>query len=59
VDRSIPPKAELLSLSLALSLVLGITITSYRTWAAYKRESEQQALIQSIIADANALLSSR
>ncbi len=58
MDRSIPPKAELLSLFLALSLVLGITITSYRTWTAYKRENEQQALTQSIMADANALLSS-
>ena len=43
---------------MALSLVLGITITSYRTWAAYSRQSEQEALTQSILADANALLSS-
>jgi CHASE3 domain sensor protein len=58
VDRSIPPKAEFLSLVLALSLVLGITITSYRTWAAYGRQFEQEAITQNILADANALLSS-
>jgi PAS domain S-box-containing protein len=43
---------------LALSLVLGITITSYRTWAAYGRQFEQEAITQNILADANALLSS-
>ena len=58
MDRSIPPKAEFLSLVLALSLVLGITITSYRTWAAYGRQFEQEAITQNILADANALLSS-
>ena len=58
MDRSIPPKAELLSLALALSLVLGITITSYRTWTAYSRQTEQEALTERTIAGANALLSS-
>ena len=58
MDRSIPPKIELLSLPLALFLVLGIIVTSYRTWSALSRQSEQQAITQSIVADANALLSS-
>ena len=59
MDRSpIGPKAEFLSLCLALVLVLGIIVTSYRTWNVYRDQSEQVALAEDIIADSNALMSS-
>lgn len=49
---------ERLSLVFALLLVLLIALLSFRAWAAYGVQSEQQEITQRVVTETNALLSS-